>query len=86
VLSTKHPAWKLIDASGVKHRLPVFAAGEKLTLSPAFSLFSRGIDLSKACLSNGKTKSGGRFHMFAAAEERSNWWLKLRPTSCDQGE
>jgi metallophosphoesterase superfamily enzyme len=42
-----HPAIGLEDAVGVTRRLPVFVAGEKALLLPAFSPFAAGFDLRK---------------------------------------
>lgn len=42
-----HPAIGLEDAVGVTRRLPVFVAGERALLLPAFSPFAAGFDLRK---------------------------------------
>ena len=61
-----HPAWKIRDASGVGHRFPVFACGDKLTVLPAFSPFAAGLDLAKGIPKEWKDQSGGRWKIYAA--------------------
>ena len=61
-----HPAWEIRDASGVSHRFPVFACGERLTVLPAFSPFAAGLDLAKGIPKAWKNKSGGRWKLYAA--------------------
>ncbi len=61
-----HPACKIRDASGVRHRLPAFAAGELLTVLPAFSPFAAGMNLAKGIPEEWKEKAGGQLRIYAA--------------------
>ena len=65
-----HPAWKIQDAAGVRHRVPAFAAGQGLTILPAFSPFAAGLDLSGQIPPEWKKSSGGRFRIYAATGRR----------------
>ena len=40
-----HPAFGVFDGAGAYHRMPVFVAGDKLTLLPAFSPLAAGFDI-----------------------------------------
>lgn len=40
-----HPCWKVYDAAGVGHRMPVFVRTERGLVLPAFSPFARGFDI-----------------------------------------
>jgi uncharacterized protein len=48
-----HPALGIVDAAGAGRRMPVFVAGKKLTLLPAFSTMAAGFDI----------RAGLPFHM-----------------------
>ena len=65
-----HPAYRFTDAAGVRHRLPVFAAGDSLTVLPAFSPFAAGLDLRKGLPLEWKQKTGGRVRIYAATGRR----------------
>ena len=60
-----HPAFKIRDAGGVRHRLPVFAVSERLTVLPAFSPFFAGLDLTKGQPEEWNTLTGGRVKLYA---------------------
>ena len=40
-----HPALGIVDSAGAGRRMPVFVAGEKLTLLPAFATMAAGFDI-----------------------------------------
>lgn len=61
-----HPAYRVRDAAGVSHRLPVFAVSPGLTVLPAFSGFAAGLNLAKGLPEEWNNKAGGRFRLFAA--------------------
>jgi uncharacterized protein len=61
-----HPAWKIRDAAGVRHRLPVFASNVEVTILPAFSPFAAGMDLSKGLPEAWRQEDGGRMRIYAA--------------------
>lgn len=66
-----HPAWKIRDAAGVRHRLPAFAVSDGLTVLPAFSPFAAGLDLTAQLPAEWKQKSGGCFRIYAATGRRT---------------
>ena len=65
-----HPAYRVTDAAGVRHRLPVFAAGDALTVLPAFSPFAAGLDLRKGLPPEWKLRTNGSVRIYAASGRR----------------
>jgi uncharacterized protein len=65
-----HPACKIKDAAGVRHRLPAFAVGTALTVLPAFSPFSAGLDLGKGIPAEWNQEPGARMRIYAATGQR----------------
>lgn len=46
VLGHIHPSLSVRDASGARHKLPVFVAGKRCMVLPAFSPFARGYNMA----------------------------------------
>lgn len=61
-----HPAFNLRDAAGVPHRVPVFASSPGLTVLPAFSALSAGINLRRGIPAEWRERTRGRMTLYAA--------------------
>ena len=61
-----HPAFSVRDAAGVPHRVPVFAASPGLTVMPAFSALSAGLNLRRGIPREWHRSAQGRVTLYAA--------------------
>lgn len=71
-----HPSLSLKDAAGARHRLRVFAMGDRVLLLPAFSPFAAGWDLQRGLPEAVRDRMGSRLVPFAVT---GNKVAKLKP-------
>lgn len=65
-----HPCWKVYDAAGAGHRMPVFVRTERGLVLPAFSPFARGFDIRGAWPAELRGLLGKPERLFAVTGKR----------------